>query len=89
MMSMPAKRSAIWSMLDQIAKGLSPVIGGFIAYLFGPQATLLFTAAIFTLAALPLFLRPNQCELIRRSRFVGCRANVSRRGHICSIAYRQ
>ena len=46
-------------MLEQIAKGLSPVIGGFIAYWFGPQATLLVASLTFGLAALPLLASPE------------------------------
>jgi MFS family permease len=42
-------------MLEQIARGSSPFIGGFIAYWFGPQVTLFVAAAIFLLSALPLF----------------------------------
>jgi len=42
-------------MLEQIARGSSPFIGGFLAYWFGPQVTLFVAAGIFLLSALPLF----------------------------------
>jgi hypothetical protein len=47
------------NMLEQIARGASPLIGGFIAYWFGPQVTLFVAAGIFTLSALPLFFTPE------------------------------
>ncbi len=43
------------NMLEQIARGSSPFIGGFLAYWFGPQVTLFVAAGIFTISALPLF----------------------------------
>lgn len=74
------KEIGYMSMLDQIAKGLSPVIGGFIAYLFGPQATLLFAAAIFTLAALPLFFTPEPVRTHQTITFHGLPGKRIRRG---------
>ena len=49
-------------MLERIAGGLSPVVGGFIAFLFGPQATLICAAVIFALAALPLLFTPEPVQ---------------------------
>ena len=52
-------------MLEQIARGSSPFIGGFIAFWFGPQVTLFVAATIFLLSALPLFLTPEPWKRIR------------------------
>ncbi len=57
--------------LEQVAKGLSPVIGGFIAYLFGPQATLIFASTVFALAAAPLFFTPEQVKTHQHITFRG------------------
>lgn len=46
-------------MLERIAGGLSPFIGGIIAYLFGPEATLFTASALFACAALPLLSTPE------------------------------
>ncbi len=53
------KELGYMNMLDQIAKGTSPIIGGFVAYLFGPQSTLLLASVIFVTAAIPLFFTPE------------------------------
>ncbi|MFZ1811909.1 MAG: MFS transporter [Candidatus Saccharimonadales bacterium] len=53
------KELGYMNMLDQIAKGASPIIGGFVAYLWGPQATLLLASGIFASAAIPLFFTPE------------------------------
>lgn len=42
-------------LLERVATGISPVVGGLIAYYFGVQATMYFAALLFALAALPLF----------------------------------
>ena len=41
------KEIGYMQILDQIARGASPFIGGFIAYWFGPQATLFVATFIF------------------------------------------
>lgn len=53
------KEISYMHMLDQIAKGLSPVIGGFIAYWFNPQALLFTASVVFAVAAIPLFFTPE------------------------------
>jgi MFS family permease len=40
--------------LRRVAASLSPLIGGFIAYLFGPQATMYVAVVLFLAAAVPL-----------------------------------
>ena len=74
------KEIGYMNMLDQIAKGLSPVIGGFIAYLFGPQATLLFASLIFGLAAVPLFFSPEPVRTHQVITFRGLPSKRIRRG---------
>ncbi len=58
-------------MLEQLAKGLSPVIGGFIAYFIHPQATLFFASMVFGLAALPLFFSPDSVKANQRITYYG------------------
>lgn len=53
------KELGYMQILEQIARGSSPLIGGFIAYWFGPQVTLFVAAIIFLLSALPLFFTPE------------------------------
>lgn len=42
------------SIFEQIAKGLSPLIGGLLAMFFDPRASIAFSAIFFMLAAFPL-----------------------------------
>ncbi len=58
-------------MLEQIARGSSPFIGGFIAFWFGPQVTLFVAATIFLLSALPLFFTPEPVKIHQSITFHG------------------
>lgn len=53
------KEIAYMNIFDKIATGLSPLIGGMIAFLAGPQATMFAAAALFAFAAIPL-LKTNE-----------------------------
>lgn len=49
------KEIAYMNILDKIATGLSPLVGGVVALLAGPQVTMCAAALLFLLASLPLF----------------------------------
>lgn len=65
------KEISYMHILDMTAKGLSPIIGGFIAYWINPQATLFFASFIFAVAALPLFFTPEPVKTNQRITFHG------------------
>ncbi len=65
------KEIGYMQILDQIARGASPFIGGFIAYWFGPQATLFVAAFIFLIAAMPLFFTPEPVKTHQQITFYG------------------
>jgi MFS family permease len=48
------KEIAYMNILEKIAKGLSPVIGGLLAFIAGPQATMWVAAGLFAVASVPL-----------------------------------
>lgn len=48
------KEIGYMNIVEKIATGLSPLLGGFAAYIFGPQATILVAAVLFAVAAIPL-----------------------------------
>lgn len=50
------KEIAFMNIVEKVAAGLSPVIGGAIALFFGPQVVLIVSASLFLIAATPLFL---------------------------------
>ncbi len=45
--------------VEKVGTGLSPLIGGLIAYFFGPEATIWAASLVFLIAAGPLFLSPE------------------------------
>lgn len=45
--------------VEKLGAGLSPIVGGFIAYWFGPEATLWAASALFLLSTVPLFFSPE------------------------------
>src|SRR5690606_35301784 len=49
------KEIAFMNIVEKIATGLSPLLGGLLALLAGPQVTIWVAAALFGLASLPLF----------------------------------
>lgn len=59
------KEIAYMNIFEKVTTGLSPLIGGVLAFLFGPQVVLLIAAALFAVAALPL-LRTVEQELPRQ-----------------------
>lgn len=44
---------------ERIGAGLSPLMGGFIAFLWGPEATMWMACVLFVISAGPLFLSPE------------------------------
>lgn len=49
------KEIAYMNIVEKIATGLSPLLGGVLAYVAGPQATMWVAALLFALASIPLF----------------------------------
>lgn len=49
------KEIAYMNILEKVATGVGPVIGGVIASLFGPQVVMFIASLLFVLAAIPLF----------------------------------
>lgn len=50
---------ALMNMLEKIAKGVSPLIGGLLAMLVDPRASILVSAVLFLFAAWPLMQTPD------------------------------
>ncbi|HEV7952126.1 MAG TPA: MFS transporter [Candidatus Saccharimonadales bacterium] len=49
------KEIAYMNMVEKIATGLSPFVGGLLAYAAGPESTMWAAAGLFAVAAVPLF----------------------------------
>ena len=65
------KEISIMSAMDKIAAGISPLVGGLVAWLVSPEATLWFAAALFLGAALPLFRTAEPVRLNQKISYVG------------------
>lgn len=71
--------------MEQIAKGISPVVGGFVAYWFGPQATLIVASVLYALAAMPLFFTPEPIGIHQKVTFKGLSLKDMRGGIAASF----
>ena len=65
------KEIAYMNMLEKITTGLSPLVGGIVALFFGPQVTLVLAAALFSLAAAPLFKTGEPVRVHKKLQFKG------------------
>lgn len=59
------KEIAYMNIVEKLTTGLSPLIGGLLAFAFGPQVVLIIAAVLFSLAAAPL-LRTGEQESPRQ-----------------------
>ena len=57
------KELAFTHIMEKLACGLSPVVGGFLALWFGPEVVLVISGALFLAAAVPLFRTGEKVKL--------------------------
>lgn len=65
------KEIAFMAILEQIATGISPLVGGFLAFVAGPQVVMVVAAILFLLAALPLFRTAEPVRIHQKLEFRG------------------
>lgn len=65
------KEIAYMNMFEKVATGLSPVIGGVLAFYAGPAATFYAAAILFVVASVPLFFSPEPIATRRKLTFRG------------------
>ena len=65
------KEIAYMNIFEKVTTGLSPLVGGFIAFLFGPEVVLIVAAIIFALAAVPLFRTGERVRVNQKLSFRG------------------
>jgi MFS family permease len=54
------KEIAYMNIIEKMTAGLSPLVGGLLAFAFGPEVVLVIAAVLFSLAAVPLLRTPEQ-----------------------------
>ena len=72
--------------LEKIGTGLSPLLGGFIAYLFGPEATMAAACLLFVVSAGPLFLSPDPVMIKQHITFRGYNWRATRKNLMSAAA---
>lgn len=55
--------------IERVTMSISPLIGGLIAYLFGPEWTMVFASVVFGLAAIPLLFTPEPTKIHQKISF--------------------
>jgi len=81
------KEIAYMNMVEKVTTGLSPLIGGIIAFLFGPQIVLVIAAFLFTLAALPLLRTSEQVSARQKLSFKGFPWHLVRPNMVAQMSY--
>ncbi len=80
------KEIAYMNIIEKVTTGLSPLIGGILAFLFGPQVVLIVAAALFALAAVPLLSTGEQVQTNVKLTFRGFPWRLIRRHWIAQTA---
>lgn len=65
------KEIAYMNIFEKVTTGLSPLIGGFVAFFFGPQVVIVIAALLFALAAAPLLKTGEQVRINQKLTFRG------------------
>ncbi len=65
------KEIAYMNIFEKLTAGLSPLIGGFIAFIWGPQVVIVLSAVLFLFAATPLFKTGEQVRVNQKLTFRG------------------
>ena len=80
------KEIAYMNIVEKVTTGLSPLIGGLLAFAFGPQAVLVIAAFLFSLAAAPLLRTGEQERPHQKLNFKGFPWHLVRPNIISQIA---
>lgn len=65
------KEIAYMNIIEKVTAGLSPLIGGYLAFVFGPQVVLVIASVLFSLAAVPLMMTPEHEKPRQKLNFKG------------------
>lgn len=65
------KEIGYMSIVEKVATGISPLVGGVVAFLFGPSAAIMLSAAFFLMSAMPLLRTAEPTRLNQKLHFKG------------------
>ncbi len=80
------KEIAFMNIFEKVASGAGPLLGGLLAYFWGPQAVIIIAAMLFALAAAPLFKTGEPVQVNQRLRFRGFSWRLLRRHTVSQVA---
>jgi MFS family permease len=80
------KEIAYMNIIEKVTAGLSPLIGGLLAFAFGPQVVLVIAAFLFTLAAVPLMRTAEQERPRQKLNFKGFPWHLIRPNIVAELA---
>jgi MFS family permease len=63
------KEIGYMQIIERLTASLSPLIGGAVAFLIAPQATMILSAVLFAVASIPLFRTKEQVKLNQKLEF--------------------
>jgi len=80
------KEIAYMNIFEKTTTSISPLVGGVLAYFFGPQFVLVVAALLFALAAVPLFNSGEQVQIGKKLQFKGFPWRLIRQHWIAQVA---
>lgn len=72
--------------IDKVTAGVSPLLGGLLAWWLGPQAVLLIAACLYAVAALPLLRTAEPVKIRQKLRFEGMPWRETWRSHLSNAS---
>lgn len=75
------KEIAYMNIFEKVTAGLSPLVGGLIAFMFGPQVVIIIAAGLFAMAAAPLLRTEEPIRINQKLTFRGFPWHLIR-GHV-------
>lgn len=81
------KEIAFMNIFEKVTAGLSPLIGGFIAFLFGPQVVIVIAAILFAMAAAPLLRTGEPVRINQKLTFRGFPWHLIRGHGVAQFSY--
>lgn len=81
------KEIAYMNIFEKLTAGLSPLIGGFIAFIWGPQVVIIIAAILFGLAAAPLLKTGEQVRTNQKLVFRGFPWKLLRDHSLAQFSY--
>lgn len=80
------KEIGFMNIFDKVASGVSPIFGGILALLYGPEAVMVLSAALFLLAAWPLFKTPEPTRTNQKLEIRGFPLRTTWRGLVAEAS---